>query len=183
MPGKRTAQAPDCSAIVRVECELSAINGWARRPREARISPCQFRTTRLSIRTATVEGFPSPPRDLGRHEGASALSPHDQTKETRLMNEPTPRSHYDRQRPTSTIVPATVATITAHEIDRWSCHCGNAPHSGGFDPVDQNGNAVEPTPEQWPEPLYICNECGLVVDAGTFDATAHTVAVIGRVPK
>jgi len=79
------------------------------------------------------------------------------------------------------IRPADVATITAIEEDRWQCHCGNTPHSSGFAPVDRHGNEVEPTPAQWPEPLYRCNACGLVMDADTVDTAAHTVAVIGRV--
>ncbi|MFI5593679.1 hypothetical protein ACIA5G_52255 [Amycolatopsis sp. NPDC051758] len=90
-------------------------------------------------------------------------------------------NHQDTHRATPTLAPADVATIIAEEIDRWRCRCGNIPSSGGFDPVDRTGNSVDPTPEQWPEPLYVCNNCGLVMDADTVDTTAHTVAVIGRI--
>lgn len=76
---------------------------------------------------------------------------------------------------------AEVATIAATEEDFWKCHCGNTPHADGFVPVDRRGNEVEPTAKQWPEPLYACNRCGLVLDAASVDMTAHTVAVIGRI--
>jgi len=77
--------------------------------------------------------------------------------------------------------PADVATIAALEEDRWKCHCGNIPHSDGFAPANRRGREVEPTPDQWPEPLYVCNRCGLVMDAATVNLTTHTVAVVGRI--
>jgi hypothetical protein len=97
------------------------------------------------------------------------------------MKDATPGPHPAPATATPTLTPADVDTITAVEIDRWVCHCGNTPNAGGFDPVDRNGNSVDPTPQQWPEPLYVCNDCGLVMDADTVDTVAHTVAVIGRI--
>jgi hypothetical protein len=76
---------------------------------------------------------------------------------------------------------ADVTTITALEEDWWRCACGNTPHSDGFVPVDRRGREVEPTARQWPEPLYLCTRCGLVMDAATVDMPARTVAVVGRV--
>ncbi|OXM59564.1 hypothetical protein CF165_47025 [Amycolatopsis vastitatis] len=93
-------------------------------------------------------------------------------------------NHQDAPRTTvPTLAPVNITTITAEEIDRWLCECGNTPHGDGFDFVDRHGNSVDPTPEQWPEPLYMCNNCGLVMDAATVDITAHTVAVIGRIAR
>ncbi len=76
---------------------------------------------------------------------------------------------------------ADVTTIAAFEDDWWRCDCGNVPHEDGFVPVDRQGREVEPTPAQWPKPLYACCRCGLVMDAATVDLVTGTVAVIGRV--
>ncbi|MET9260445.1 hypothetical protein [Amycolatopsis sp. NPDC004079] len=81
-----------------------------------------------------------------------------------------------------TLLPADVDTIEAVEEDFWICRCGNKPHWSGFVPCDRNGTEVDPTPSRWPELLYRCNNCGLVMDGSTVDIAARTVAVIGRIP-
>ncbi|UKD50910.1 hypothetical protein L3Q65_01035 (plasmid) [Amycolatopsis sp. FU40] len=80
-----------------------------------------------------------------------------------------------------TLLPSDVDTIEAAAEDFWICRCGNKPHGSGFVPVDRHGTEVDPTPSQWPELLYRCNGCGLVMDGSTVDTMARTVAVIGRI--
>ncbi|HEY3480501.1 MAG TPA: hypothetical protein VGL02_16515 [Streptomyces sp.] len=79
------------------------------------------------------------------------------------------------------LLPADVDTIEAVEEDFWICRCGNRSHGAGFVPCDRDGTEVEPAPSQWPEPLYRCNDCGLVMNGSTVDVVARTVAVVGRI--
>ena len=63
--------------------------------------------------------------------------------------------------------------ITADDQDFWTCVCGNQPDRDGFYPCDESGNQVEPTPEEWKKPLYVCAACGRIIDQ-------ETLAVVGR---
>jgi hypothetical protein len=59
--------------------------------------------------------------------------------------------------------------------DAWQCVCGNTPVAQGFFPCDKIGNLVEPTPEEWPAPLYVCDACGRIINQ-------DTLLVLGRRP-
>ncbi|MBB5856417.1 hypothetical protein HDA45_006504 [Amycolatopsis umgeniensis] len=56
---------------------------------------------------------------------------------------------------------ATVATITAHDCERWVCVCGNTPHSSGFCMIDRNGDDIAHAPNGGSNP------CTSATDAGT----------------
>jgi len=60
--------------------------------------------------------------------------------------------------------------------DAWVCICGNTPASAGFYPCDLNGNPVEPTEKDWTMHLYVCDDCGRIIDQ-------DTLIIIGRNPK
>src|SRR6187551_3205516 len=57
--------------------------------------------------------------------------------------------------------------INTKVSDWWICFCGNQPDRDGFSFCDRDGSEVEPTEEEWPEPLYICNRCGRIIEQGT----------------
>jgi hypothetical protein len=68
------------------------------------------------------------------------------------------------------------ATAKAHEghvpgdmgdCDAFRCVCGNTASGSGLFPCDRAGNEVEPTAKDWPEELYVCGDCGRVVEAKT----------------
>ena len=51
--------------------------------------------------------------------------------------------------------------------DGWVCICGNTPADDGFAPCNKNGDEVEPV-EGW-EDLYVCLNCGAIIDQETLD--------------
>jgi hypothetical protein len=57
--------------------------------------------------------------------------------------------------------------IGAKAYDWWVCLCGNEADRDGFFPCDRRGAMVEPTAEAWPEPLYVCDQCGRIIEHGT----------------
>ncbi|HYT36280.1 MAG TPA: hypothetical protein VEL49_03800 [Ktedonobacteraceae bacterium] len=59
------------------------------------------------------------------------------------------------------------ATILTDEFGEWVCICGNVPSDEGFYPCDEQGNMVEPTPEEWTTKLYRCDRCGRIIDQDT----------------
>lgn len=79
------------------------------------------------------------------------------------------------------LLPADADRTEALAEDHWVCRCGNEPHLPGFVPVGRDGCQVAPTFAQWPEPLDLCNGCGLVMDGSTTTSTAHAVEVVGKV--
>jgi len=46
--------------------------------------------------------------------------------------------------------------------DGFKCDCGNTSHCEGFHPCTILGDNVEPTPDEWPAPLYKCDRCGVI---------------------
>lgn len=52
------------------------------------------------------------------------------------------------------------------QVDQYGefleCSCGNDVMASGFDPVDTNGEVVEPTQEAWVGKLWKCGRCGVV---------------------
>jgi hypothetical protein len=61
----------------------------------------------------------------------------------------------------------TAEVITAKAHDWWMCLCGNEADQEGFFPCDRMGHQVEPTAQEWPEPLYVCDRCGRIIEHGT----------------
>jgi hypothetical protein len=57
--------------------------------------------------------------------------------------------------------------------DAWICVCGNQPEQDGFYPCDSAGVIVEPTAEDWTSGLYVCNQCGRLIDP-------DTLAIVGQ---
>jgi hypothetical protein len=64
-------------------------------------------------------------------------------------------------------------THEASDRDAWICICGNYPSGDGFYTCDKNGNEVEPTAKEWTSGLYVCGQCGRMIDP-------DTLAVVGR---
>jgi len=70
---------------------------------------------------------------------------------------------------TKKLFPDAVAFHASHtdghvaDCDSWKClNCGNTVDSDGFLPCDEDGREIEPTPELWTKPLYVCGGCGNV---------------------
>ena len=57
--------------------------------------------------------------------------------------------------------------------DAWVCICKNTPADDGFYPCDEKGNKVEPTAETWTTNLYVCDQCGRIINCDTLE-------VVGR---
>jgi len=53
------------------------------------------------------------------------------------------------------------------KCDAWECLCGNTCMHEGFYPCDTLGNTVEPTERDWPVPLWVCDNCGAIIDQRT----------------
>ena len=67
-------------------------------------------------------------------------------------------------------------THEAGNDEAWICICNNTPSGGGFYPCDENGNEVEPTVKDWKTNLYVCADCGRMIDP-------ETLEVKGRNPE
>jgi hypothetical protein len=57
----------------------------------------------------------------------------------------------------------------AGDRDGWICICKNTPAGGGFYTCDENGNEVEPTNAAWKTGLYVCADCGRIIDFQTLE--------------
>jgi len=53
-----------------------------------------------------------------------------------------------------------------HE-ENWVCLCGNTPRDHGFYPCNHDGIEVEPTTNEWSERLYVCDNCGRIIEQDT----------------
>jgi hypothetical protein len=60
--------------------------------------------------------------------------------------------------------------------DAWVCICRNTPTGGGFYPCDKDGNEMEPTIESNWDNLYVCADCGRIINQ-------ETLEVVGRNPN
>ena len=58
-------------------------------------------------------------------------------------------------------------TIQGFEKDEWVCECSNTPADDGFYPCDRTGKEVEPTVSDWKTGLYVCAQCGRLIDSHT----------------
>lgn len=76
-------------------------------------------------------------------------------------------------RPTRTVERVDVEAIGD---DEWDCVCRNHASAEGFHPCDEQGNAVEPTAADWPDPLYRCDRCGrIILDGDAIGPRDHAV--------
>ena len=57
--------------------------------------------------------------------------------------------------------------VTFYRDGECRCVCGNESCWEGHYPCTREGVRVEPTPEEWPEPLFVCDRCGRVWDERT----------------
>jgi hypothetical protein len=53
------------------------------------------------------------------------------------------------------------------ECDCWICACGNTVNTNGFFPCDATGKLVDPTPDEWPDDLVLCDACGRIAKQQT----------------
>jgi len=66
-----------------------------------------------------------------------------------------------------------IEKIRVTDKDIWICPCGNQPDQDGFLPCNPDGNEVEPLPEQWREPLYVCAKCGRIIHQDTLEVVGQ----------
>lgn len=53
--------------------------------------------------------------------------------------------------------------------EAWICICGNRPADDGFFPCDKNGNEMEPLiGSDWKD-LYVCANCGRIINQYTLE--------------
>src|SRR5260221_1540153 len=60
-------------------------------------------------------------------------------------------------------------THEAGNDEAWICICANTPSSGGFYPCDAEGNEMEPMIGSSWSGLYVCADCGAIIDLKTLD--------------
>jgi hypothetical protein len=63
--------------------------------------------------------------------------------------------------------------VSISPTGEFVCVCGNTPDSSGAFACDINGDAVEPTPDEWPNDLYRCDGCGRVFVGDTGEIKAR----------
>lgn len=51
--------------------------------------------------------------------------------------------------------------------DAWICKCGNKPAENGFSTCDEDGNEMEPDANSNWNNLYVCFECGRIINQAT----------------
>jgi hypothetical protein len=51
----------------------------------------------------------------------------------------------------------------------WVCICGNETGRQGFRPCDSAGNEMEPRADSDWNDLYVCGECGRIIDQNTLE--------------
>lgn len=62
------------------------------------------------------------------------------------------------------------------DTDEWRCLCGNTAFEAGFYTCDNKGHEMEPLiGSQW-NGLYVCGECGRVIDGDTLKVVARKIA-------
>jgi hypothetical protein len=59
--------------------------------------------------------------------------------------------------------------------EAWVCICKNTPSDGGFYPCDKEGNEMEPLVGSDWDGLYVCADCGRIINQDTLE-------VVGRTP-
>jgi hypothetical protein len=59
------------------------------------------------------------------------------------------------------------------DVTAWICLCGNTSSSDGFATCNAEGDEIEPTNESEWSDLYVCNDCGRIIDQ-------KNLVVVGR---
>ena len=70
----------------------------------------------------------------------------------------------------------TTKEVIAHEPqdkDAWICICGNRPAGAGFYPCDKAGNEMEPVKGSSWDGLYVCNQCGRIINMDTLEVVGQ----------
>jgi hypothetical protein len=62
--------------------------------------------------------------------------------------------------------------------EAWVCRCGNTPSDDGFYPCNADGKAVEPTPTQWHDNLYLCDRCKCVISPDTLEIVCNNANML-----
>jgi len=57
--------------------------------------------------------------------------------------------------------------------EAWKCICGNTPTGGGFYACNENGDEVEPTEKEWTTNLYVCADCGMIINQNTLEVVGQ----------
>jgi hypothetical protein len=66
-----------------------------------------------------------------------------------------------------------VITHEPQDKDAWVCICGNMPPDAGFYPCDKDGNEMEPVIGSDWAGLYVCNECGRIINQDTLEVVGQ----------
>jgi hypothetical protein len=53
--------------------------------------------------------------------------------------------------------------------EAWICICTNTPSDSGFYPCNEDGNEIEPTKRSGWNNLYVCADCGRIIDSKTLE--------------
>lgn len=61
--------------------------------------------------------------------------------------------------------------------DYWLCICGNKPWDNGFLPCNEQGEIVDPTPEEWTTDCRVCDRCGRIIRQSDLEIVGHRVTV------
>lgn len=74
-------------------------------------------------------------------------------------------------------------TFEAEDEEAWICLCENTPTGAGFYPCDFNGNIVEPTARDWTSDLYVCDDCGRMIDYKTLKVVGQNLKIASEYRK
>jgi hypothetical protein len=66
-----------------------------------------------------------------------------------------------------------VITHEPQDKESWICICGNRPDSDGFYPCDKSGNEMEPVKGSSWDGLYVCNQCGRIINMDTLEVVGQ----------
>jgi len=67
-------------------------------------------------------------------------------------------------------------THEAGNPEAWHCICRNTPSDGGFYPCDENGNEMEPTIGSNWDGLYVCADCGRIIQFDSLEVVGQNPA-------
>lgn len=74
-------------------------------------------------------------------------------------------------------------TFEAEDQDAWICLCGNTPTGAGFYPCDFSGDIVEPTERNWTSDLYVCDDCGRMINYKTLEVVGRNLDIASQYVK
>ena len=68
-------------------------------------------------------------------------------------------------------------TFEPEDRDALICLCGNTPTGAGFYHCNLNGDRVEPTEKDWTTGLYVCDDCGRIIDHKTLNVVGKNLKI------